>query len=184
MTFRAIARRYAGALFDVGHQRGTLDRLEDELRTLRDLVASNRDLKKLFESALIAPQKKRAVVDALVHLINAADGLSGEMQRLLQLLADRDRLHLVDEIAEIFEERLMAHRREVRAELTSAIPLQDAARHSLTKALSHATGGRVTLTEKVDQSMIGGVTARVGSVVFDGSVTTHLERLRQRLRQQ
>ena len=133
MTFRAIARRYAGALFDVGHQRGTLDRLDDELRTLRDLVASNRDLKTLFESALVAPQKKRAVVDGLDK--GGADGLSGEMQRLLQILADRDRLQLVDEIAELFEERLMAHRREVRAELTSAIPLQDSARQALTKAL-------------------------------------------------
>jgi F-type H+-transporting ATPase subunit delta len=150
-------------------------------RILRDPVASNRDLKNLFDSALVAPQKKRAVVDGLIR---AAEGLSGEMQRLLQMLADRDRLHLLDEIAELFEERLMTHRREVRAELTSAIPLQDSARHALTKALSHVTGGRVTLTEKVDSSMIGGVTARIGSVVFDGSVTTHLERLRQRLHQQ
>jgi F-type H+-transporting ATPase subunit delta len=181
MTFRAIARRYAGALFDVGHQRGTLDRLDDELRTIRDLVESNKDLKTLLESALVTPQAKRAVVEGI---IGAAEGLSGEMQRLLRLLAERARLHLLDDITSAFEERLMVLRREVRAELTSAIPLQAGARDALTKALSHVTGGRVTLTEKIDPELIGGVSARVGSVVFDGTVTTHLERLRQRLHQQ
>ena len=180
MTYRAIARRYAGALYDVALKEGHLDRIGEELRALRDLAAGNKQLKTLFESALVAPKKKRAFVEDMVRAI---DGLSGEVRRLLLLLADRDRLHLLDEITELYGERLMQHHKVVRAEVTTAIPLNDAARTALTSALSRATDSRVELTEHVDPEMIGGVTAKVGSLVFDASVTTQLERLRQQLHQ-
>jgi F-type H+-transporting ATPase subunit delta len=180
MTFRAIARRYAGALFDVGEQKHTLERIAADLRSLREVVASHPHLQALFDSALVSPKKKRAVVDALIA---SAHGLSTEVARLLELLADRDRLHLIGEIAELFDERLREKQQVVQAEITTAAPLTADSRSALTRALGRA-GGTVELTERVDPAMIGGVTARVGSVVFDGSLRTQLERMRQRLQQQ
>jgi F-type H+-transporting ATPase subunit delta len=181
MTFRAIARRYAGALFDVAEKRGRLDQTAQELRELRDLVAGHRDLRMLFESALVPASTKRDVVQALTK---AAPGMTGEVKRLLLLLAERGRLHLLGEIAEQFDEQLMKHKHIVRAEVVTATALNPGTRQALTNALGRATGGEVVLEERVDPEMIGGVTARVGSVVFDGSVATHLERMRQRLHQQ
>jgi F-type H+-transporting ATPase subunit delta len=181
MTFRAIARRYAGALFDVAEKRGSLDRTAQELHDLRDLVASHRDLKALFESALVPPSTKRAVVEALNK---AAPGLSGEVKRLLELLAERGRLQLLGDIAEVFDERLMEEKRIVRAEVVTATALDATTKDALAGALGRATGGQVELEERVDPEVIGGVTARIGSVVYDGSLATHLERLRQQLHQQ
>lgn len=181
MTFRAIARRYAGALFDVAQKRSSLDRTARELHELRDLVAGHRDLRTLFESALVPPATKRAVVDALVK---AAPGMSGEVKRLLLLLAERGRLQLLGDLVAEFDDRLMQHQHIVRAEVVTAAALDSRTRDALTGALGRATGGQVVIEERVDPDMIGGVTARVGSVVFDGSVATHLERMRQRLHQQ
>jgi len=181
MTFRAIARRYAGALFDVAEKRNTLDRTAQELRELRDLVASHADLRALFESALVPSATKRDVVEALTK---AAPELSGEVKRLLGLLAERGRLQLLGDIGELFEELLNKKKNIVRAEVVTAAALNPSTRDALAGALGRATGGQVLLEERVDPEMIGGVTARVGSVVFDGTVATHLERLRQRLHQQ
>ena len=180
MTFRAIARRYAGALFDVAEKRHTLDRTAQELRELRDLVAGHRDLRRLFESALVPPAAKREVVEALTK---AAPELSVEVKRLLSLLAERGRLQLVGDIAEVFDELLNKKKHIVRAEVVTAAALTPSTRDTLAGALGRATGGQVLLEERVDPEMIGGVTASVGGVVFDGSVATHLERLRQRLHQ-
>jgi len=180
MTFRAIARRYAGALFDVAEKRHTLDRTAQELRELRDLVAGHHDLRRLFESALVPPAAKREVVEALTK---AAPELSVEVKRLLSLLAERGRLQLVGDIAEVFDELLNKKKHIVRAEVVTAAALTPSTRDTLAGALGRATGGQVLLEERVDPEMIGGVTASVGGVVFDGSVATHLERLRQRLHQ-
>jgi F-type H+-transporting ATPase subunit delta len=69
----------------------------------------------------------------------------------------------------------------VMAELVTAAPLGDDREAALAHALGQATGHRVDVTGRVDESIIGGVVAKVGSVVYDGSVSRQLERMRQRL---
>lgn len=178
MSARSMARRYAAALFDVVQKSGTADRAERDLKAFVDLVKSHDNLQDVF-AAPIAPARKRAVLDALLA---ASGDMSPEVARLLGLLADRDRLASLDEVAHAFDERLMQLRRIVPAEVTTAVPLTDSRRAALAQALGRATGSDVTMSEKVDPAIIGGVVARVGSMVFDGSVTRQLERLRDRLR--
>jgi len=126
----------------------------------------------------VAAQKKRAI---LVAVLKAAGGVSPEVERLLLLLADRDRLALVPDVAGAFAEKVQQTSRVLPAEVTTAVPLGDARRTELAQAIGKAAGYQVTITERVDPSIIGGIIARVGSVVFDGSVTRQLERMRQRL---
>jgi F-type H+-transporting ATPase subunit delta len=66
----------------------------------------------------------------------------------------------------------------------TAHPLTDGPRAAIVAALGRATGAEVTMTERVDPGLVGGLVARVGSLVFDGSVTRQLERMRQTLRGQ
>jgi len=173
-----MARRYAAALFDVVQKNGTADRAERDLAAFVDLVSHHDDLKAVF-AAPIAPARKRAVIDALLA---ASGDISPEVQRLLGLLADRDRLDSLEVVRRAFDDRLMQLRRIVPAEVTTAVPLTESRRAALVQALGRATGSDVTMSEQVDPAIIGGVVARVGSVVFDGSVTRQLERLRDRLR--
>jgi F-type H+-transporting ATPase subunit delta len=114
-------------------------------------------------------------------LLSAAGTVRPEVRRLLTMLADRDRLVLINELTDAYAEKAMTQARIIPAEVTTAVPLGDEVRGALKSALSRATGSEVTLTERVDPAIIGGLVAKVGSVVFDGSVLRQLDRIKDRL---
>ena len=179
MTTRTMARRYASALFDVTRKAGTEERAGRDLAALSSLISGHDQLRKLLESPAIPLSVKRNVFAAIF-----ADegGLGVETRRLLLMLADRDRLWMVRDVASAFAERLLQAKRIVPADVVTAVALDDKTRAALGEALARAAGTQVTLTTRVDPSIIGGVVARVGSMLFDGSIIRQLERLRQRLR--
>jgi F-type H+-transporting ATPase subunit delta len=178
MTLRAVARQYALALFDVAQKGRLTDRVGRELAEVAALVASHEELSAVFANTAIPAADKRAIVDGLLQ---ALPGLSPEVSRLLTLLADRDRLMHLDTIAAIFKEKAMDADRVVRAELVTASPLEEEARRQIAASLGRALDRQVMMTERVDPSLVGGFVARVGSMVFDGSVARHLERIREKL---
>jgi F-type H+-transporting ATPase subunit delta len=178
MTPQAVARRYAHALFDVATRAGKVDRIGTDLTAFQALVSGNSDLAKVFASPGIPAKNKRAIVDDLVA---KAGDLTGEVARLLGMLADRDRLAMLDGVAAEYNAEAMRAARRVSAEVVSAVPLDSARVSALADALGRATGLQVTLTQRVDPKMVGGVVAKVGSLVFDGSVTRQLARMRDRL---
>lgn len=178
MTLATAARRYARALFDVVlQQQGDLDRTGRELDELSALFTSHQDLNAVIANPAIPAAKKRAVVDAM---LSGAD-VSEPVARTLALLADRDRLALVPQIARFYGERLMDHRQIVRAEVTTAVPVDAAKTEALAAALGRKTGRKVIVSSKVDPSILGGVVARVGSTVYDGSVARQLEKMKAQL---
>ena len=88
------------------------------------------------------------------------------------------------DLAAAFRERLLAHQNIVRAEVTSAAPLSPEKTKALEDSLSKVTGKKVELSVSVDPELLGGVVAKIGSTVYDGSVKTQLERMRQELVEQ
>jgi F-type H+-transporting ATPase subunit delta len=99
----------------------------------------------------------------------------------MMLLAEQDRLALIGDVAEGFAERLRAAQKVVPAEIVTAVPLPDGRRAALAAALGRAAGLDVLVTERVDPAIIGGVVARVGGVVYDGSVARQIDRVREQL---
>lgn len=178
MSLRTVARRYAGALFDVAKKNDTLDRVEEQMGAFADLLDSHPDLRRVLDTPAVPAPKKRAVLEALFQ---KATDITGEVRELLRMLADRDRLSLLPVISAAFADRLRKERHVLPAEIVTAVPLPEPQRASLSAALRRATGSELVVTEKVDPSIIGGVVARVGSHVFDGSVTRQLERMKQQL---
>lgn len=178
MTPRAAARRYAAALFDVVHARGEAERAGRDLRAFCDLVAGHADLERVFETPAVTPQQKRAIVERIVE---ASGDICPEVGRLLTLMAERDRLTLLPAVTEAFAAQVLDATRMASAEVVTAVPLGDERRGALAQALGRAVGRAVTIRERLDPSIIGGVVARVGSIVFDGSVTRQLDRMRQQL---
>jgi F-type H+-transporting ATPase subunit delta len=181
VTPGGIARRYAVALFDVASKADVLDAVERDLSALAALVRDHDELRRVIESPTVPAARKRALVDAL---LTASGGVQDEVARLLRLLADRDRLPILPDVTRAFVARLLDERRLVPAEVVTAAPLGEGRKAALAEALGRATGRTVTITERVDPSIIGGVIARVGSVVFDGSVTRQIERMRDELRRE
>jgi len=175
-----IPRRYAVALFDVAKKANRLEQVDRDLTAFAAFVRDHDDVRRAFEAPAVAPQKKRALLDALLD----RSELRGEVPQLLRMLADRDRLGQLSEVVAAFDDRLRHERNIVEAHVVTALPLNDADRTSLKNALRRASGADVAMSEQVNPSIVGGFVARVGSLVFDASLTRQLERMKQRLLQE
>jgi F-type H+-transporting ATPase subunit delta len=178
MTNRTAATRYARALFDVAlSEKADLSTLEQELAGFNGLIKQHPTLEKvLLNPAVPAPRKRETVA-----VLAARVGLHPVLTKLLVLLAGRDRLVLLPDLLETYRARLLEHQKVVRADVTTATPLTADRAKAIERSLAQATGRTVALTTRVAPEMIGGLVARVGSTVYDASVTTQLEKMRQRL---
>jgi F-type H+-transporting ATPase subunit delta len=179
MRMRASAARYARALLDVAIKESDPERAEHELAAFVDLVRGNPDLQRTFANPVVSAADKRAVVQQILERLKPATPVG----KLIVLLASRGRLALLPDLLEVYRERLMEHQNVLRAEVTTADPLSPDRAAQLQQRLAAATGRVVTMTTKVDASIIGGVVTRIGSTVFDGSVATQLAKVRDRLEQ-
>jgi F-type H+-transporting ATPase subunit delta len=180
MTPRAAAVRYARALFDVAQkERLDLAQLDRELSGFASLMASHEPLARTFSNPAVPTPRKRAIVEQLLE----RNPLSPPVARLLTLLAERDRLTVLDDLTRAFRERVMDSQQIVRAEVTTAIPLPPDRVTAMQQGLARATGRQVQLETRVDPAIIGGAVARIGSTVYDGSVVTQLQRLKETLAQ-
>lgn len=178
MTSRAAATRYARALFDVASKESDIQQAGRDLAGFDQLVAGHDSLPKILSTPAIPAAKKRAIVE---QLIARAGSLSPVVAKLLLLLADRDRLVLLPEISSAYQQRLMDHAKVVRAEIVTAVGLPGDRVAALQQGLANVTGRQVQLESRVDPSIIGGAIARVGSTVYDGSVTRQLEKMKETL---
>jgi len=178
MTNRAAARRYARALFDVTLKEADVQAVEQELAAFAALVGQHADLQRAFNNPAVPAPRKRALMTELLSRIGA---VSPVLSKLLVLLAERDRLVLLPDLAAAYRDKVLDHRRVVRAEVTTAVALPADRVERLRSSLAAATGREVLLEQHVDPSLIGGAVARVGSIVVDGSVARQLERMKERL---
>jgi F-type H+-transporting ATPase subunit delta len=179
MSMRASAARYARALLDVAIKESDPERAEQELAAFVDLVRSNPDLQRTIGNPVVPAAGKRAIVQQILERLKPATPVG----KLIVLLASRGRLALLPDLLDVYRERLMEHRNVLRAEVTTAAPLSPDRAAQLQQRLAAATGRVVTMTTKVDASIIGGVVTRIGSTVFDGSVASQLAKVRDRLEQ-
>jgi F-type H+-transporting ATPase subunit delta len=178
MTRKTAAARYARALLEVAlKEHADLDRIDQELSQFSDLIATHSELGKVLLNPAVPAPRKRAAVTELARRA----GVAGIVGKLLVLLAERDRLVLLPDLVVAYRDRMLAHRRVVRAEVTTAVPLAPERTRQIHQSLAGLTGQDVTLETRVDPSIIGGVVARVGSVVYDASVTRQLQKMKDRL---
>jgi len=174
---RAV-HRYASALFDVTQKTGSTEAAARSLEQLATLISGHDELSRVLASPAIPATVKH---DIVLGVIDAVGGVPGEVRRMVGMLAERDRLAELPDVVTAFGEQLMELRRVLRADIVTAVPLTDASRSALTEALGRASGKSVTLNATVDPAIIGGVIARVGSFVYDASLTRQLERMRETL---
>jgi len=177
MSMRASAARYARALLDVATKESDPERAEQELATFVDLVGRHPELQRVIANPVVPAADKRRVVQQLVERLQ----LTTPVAKLLLLLAARGRLPLLPDLLDVYRERLMEQQRVVRAEITTAAPMSPEHAAQLQQRLANATGRAVTMTTRVDASIIGGVITRIGSTVYDGSVAAQLAKVRDRL---
>jgi F-type H+-transporting ATPase subunit delta len=169
------ARRYAEAAFQMGKEERSLERWESDLTTLRDLLA-NPELRAVAMHPAVAYGAKERVLRAV-----AGEQIGREPLELVLLMVRRGRPGAIDRMVEHFEELRRRARGIARAEIRSALPLDDSERTAIVERLRDLTGSTIEASEEVDESLIGGVAVRIGDTLYDASVRSRLERLRARL---
>ena len=173
----AVSTRYAKALVEVVTAPGSgLDPQValDQLRQVAAVIAESHDLRNALLSPAVSPSRKRGVIAKLIQ----ADI---KIRNFLYVVIDHRRVHELPSIVEAFEVLLDEHLGFIRADVSSALPLNDAQRGALEVELTRMSGKKAKLKFQTDPALVAGVVARVGSKVYDGSVKGQLERFRARL---
>ena len=173
----ALVRGYAEALFRVVQAEGELDRVEDELYRFGKILESNHELKQALSDRSMERTQRLKILEELLH-----EKVSPHTLAMLTFVVEQERARHLPEILEELS-RLAAEAREsVVGEVRSAVPLDNKQQAALAKALSKATGKNVTVKVIVDPSVIGGISAKVGDTVIDGTVKRRLEQLKEQVR--
>ena len=177
MSLQTVARRYAGALADVVTSRSEEREVHEELSAWGELLSTNPQLADVFRHPTIPYEQKRDVLNSLVERTKVRPTTAN----FLQVLLRNHRLADLGEINKAFMQELDRRSGVVSAQVTTARPVSEEAKESLRVRLSELTQSRVRLQFEVDEGLIGGVTTRIGSTVYDGSVRTQLQQMKQKM---
>jgi len=179
MPVSAVATRYANALADVVTAAGSALPPQNAVAELRFFETALRspELRNALITPAVPPARKRAVIGRVADVL----GLSRVTRNLLFVLTDHRRIAGLGDVADAFEQILDERLGFARARVASARELPEKQRAALTAALEKTSGKRIRAQFAVDPALIGGVVARIGSTVYDGSVRGQLQALERRL---
>ena len=166
---------YAAALLEIARAEGSLETVEDELFRVARTIEGNDQLRSVLTDQAVPVDRRQGIVEDL---------LAGKATPITTALVSfvvgagrgRDLPAIIDKLVEDAAEE----RKQAVAEVRSAIPLTDDQRSRLAQALSKATGKQVTVKLVVDPSVLGGIVARIGDTVIDGTVRHRLEQLKEK----
>lgn len=180
MTSPAIAARYANALVDVvldPKSQTQPEQITRELHAFEALLSSSEELRNALASPAVATHRKKIVLGRLADQL----GLGRIARNFLFVLNSHRRMDALSAVVESFEVLLDERLGFSRANITSARELDAGQRAELEAQLTKVTGRRMRLRFTTDESLIGGLVARIGSTVYDGSLKGRLEALGRQL---
>ncbi|HVG59881.1 MAG TPA: ATP synthase F1 subunit delta [Hyalangium sp.] len=175
----SIARRYARALLDVAAEGNRTDAVADQLSAFVKALEQSRELSEVFLNPAYTRAQRNQVVESLIQMMG---NVEPALANTLRLLVERNRLTYLPDIARVYRDMADARAGRVRGHVTSATKLTPDALEMLRKNLQQITQRDVILESKEDPKLLGGLSAQVGSVLFDGSIRTQLEELRRELK--
>lgn len=177
MSLQTVARRYAAALADVTTERREEREVQNELAQWATTIESNPQLEEIFANPTVAYDQKRKVLEEMISRTRVRETTASFLRVLLKNQRLSQLRGIVDRYGQMLDERAGV----VAANVTTARPISEELRNALHETLAARTGQKVRLTFHIDEAIIGGVVARIGSTIIDGSVRNQLERLSERL---
>ncbi len=176
MAVGTIARRYAIALADVAQSRNEVETIQAELHQWQALIHENREL----SIALTNPVFKHAIKEKILETLIQKFSPSQTTANFLRVLLRNNRIAHLKEIAKSFSEVIEERNNVTLAKIVSARSLSEDEKEALRKSLEKKTGKKIRFELSTDPSLLGGIVATVGSIVFDGSVRNRLTILKER----
>lgn len=177
MSSQTVARRYASALADIVIERGEANIVQDELAAWAKMIVANSALLEAFSNPTVGYEQKGGVLIELIARTKVRPTTASFLRTLLKNQRIAELPEINDKLTEILDERAGI----VSAEIVSARPIADSIKVSLEKKLGEMTGKKARLTYSTDESLLGGLVTRIGSTIYDGSVSSQLMRLRDEI---
>lgn len=176
MSDKAVAKRYALALFQLAKESQLLDKLEEELRVVKEVVTNTPGLTALLNSPKLSKDKKKEILG------EAFSSASPYVINTIKVMIDSQREDNIVAMADHFIELANEDRGIAAANVYSIRPLTDAERTALSQSFASKVGKKSLIIENiVDSNLLGGVKLRIGNRIFDGSLRGKLERLERKL---
>jgi F-type H+-transporting ATPase subunit delta len=176
----AVANQYAKALFEATENPAAglaPEQALEQLKSFSEALASSHELHEVLMSPAVQQAAKSKALSRLSSLL----GLHRLISNFVTVVAHHRRMKLFPEICQMFQSTLDERRGVAHARVSSAKPLNDAQKADLAAQLSRKTGKQVRFEYDVDPALVGGLTVKIGSSVYDGSVRGQLDGLRRRL---
>ncbi len=171
----AIARRYAGAMFEIGLKQNKLDQTLDDVREIAQVFANRKLAYLLREPKVPLQRKETALRQALASKVLPSS------LNLALLVVQRELIELMPNIARELEQLVLNYKNQAIAEVTTATKIDGAQMALIKQALERRTNKTIILQTRIQPAILGGVIARVGDQLIDGSVRYRLSSLRQQL---
>lgn len=173
-----IANRYAEALFQLSEEENITKEIYNELHHVVDIVKNNKELDNVLKSPLVSKPEKVQLIETLFN-----KKINNNLKNFLKILVEKGRISSLKSIELTFRQLLNDKNNIMEGTVISAIPLTDEKVKELEEKLSKKYNKNVTLENKVDESILGGVLIRLGNTQIDGSVKTRLDNIKDQLSQ-
>jgi F-type H+-transporting ATPase subunit delta len=170
----APARRYARALLDASIKQRNFTSVLDELEMFRKQLAEVALLRELFLNPAVPPDKRQKILND----IGKKAGTHQLTLNFLRTLIHRDRLNLLDQIIESAEQQFLERQGILVVEVITSRPLEPDEERQLVEKLEKFTGKKIQIDNHIDKSLVAGVVTRIGTTLYDGSITTQLDQLK------
>lgn len=177
MASESLIHGYAEALFRIVQAEGELDRVEDELYRFGKLLESNHELKQALADQSIDRAERIKILEELI-----GDKVLPHTLSLIAFVVEQGRARQLPQILDELAALAAEARESVVAEVRTAVPIDEKQKKALAEALSKATKKKVEVKNIVDPSILGGVSAKIGDTVIDGSVRRRLEQLKEQVK--
>jgi len=172
-----IAKRYARAFFEIAEEAKQLEKYYKELSGFSAIIDGNEDLKEFLANPIFDQNEKKAVIESILQKTD----ISGITANFLKLLADKQRIVILKDICDTYMEMMDEALKTVRVSVKTAFPLPSETIKKLQDSLERQTGKQVQMTIMEDQSLLGGIVIGVGDTLYDNSIRTQLNNIRNLL---
>ena len=177
MTSSNIAKRYARAFFEVAKEERRYEDYSRELGRFSAILKENKGLNGFLASPIFARPDKKAVVETILQKA----GISELTANFLKLLVDKRRIGIISDIESRYRELMYEALNKVKVTVSTAFPLTGELAAQLQESLERLTGKQVEMTVLLDPSLLGGVVVRIGDTLYDSSIRTQLNKIKDLL---
>jgi len=174
MLTGSLSRRYARALMDIGAADKSADKLGADVRVLAQAMTVSPELAQTLTNPAFRRADRKKILDAIA----TRAGATPVTRNFFYVLLDKERLAEVPAISREIDRMLEEQAGRIGAEVTSAQPLTATQLTQITAALEHLSGKKVQVIKREDPALLGGVVAKIGDTIYDGSLRTQLRHLR------